>query len=114
MELCNFILKNGTGKNTTLDKEYSKLINQVIQNSDDDSEERWETYNFIIKELFNLDGCKYFQEIKYRLTDGENANNVIIDIISRYNADELTFLITFLFNKVEEYAEEDFFKRFYE
>ena len=113
MELYDFIVKRGGGKNTTLDKEYSKLINNVISNSDDDEEERWETYNFVIKELFTIDNGEYFQEIKYRLTDGENPNDVILDIISRYGYDELNFLLLFLAKKIEGYLEDDFFKQFY-
>jgi hypothetical protein len=114
MEFCDFVVKKGTGKNTILDKQYTKLINNVIKTQNDELEERWEMYNLIVKELFNVDGGVYFQEIKYRLTDGENPNNVILEIISRYRNDTLTFLIGYCVKKVEEYAEEDFYKRFYE
>lgn len=113
MKFLDFIVKKGSGKNTILDKQYSELINQVIVKMDDETEERWETYNLIIKELFNIDDGEYFQEIKYRLTDGEDANKVLLDIISRYASDELTFLAYFLSKRVEEYAEEDFLRRFY-
>lgn len=113
MELLDFIVKNGFGKNTLLDSAYAKLINQVITEMDDETEERWETYNLIIKELFNIDNGEYFQEIKYRFTDGENPNNVILDIISRYASDELSYLAYFLSKRVEEYAELDFCRRFY-
>lgn len=114
MEVYNFIVKRGSGKNTRLDKAYSELINGVIQTSDEEIEGRWETYNLIIKELFTIDDGAYFQEIKYRLTDGEGPNTVILDIISRYASDELTSLVWFLGKRVEEYAEDDFFKRFHE
>jgi len=113
MELYDFILKKGSGKNTLLDREYYRLINNVIGRMDDEMEERWETYNLIIKELFSIDDGEYFQEIKYRFTDGENQNLVILDIISRYSSDELTALVYYLSKRVEEYAEEDFYKRFY-
>jgi hypothetical protein len=112
MKFLDFIVKRGSGKNTILDKEYSKLINEVIVRMDEETEERWETYNLIIKELFNIDDGEYFQEIKYRLTDGEDVNKVLLDIISRYASDELTVLVYFLSKRVEEY-EEDFLKRFY-
>jgi len=114
MEFYDFIVKRGSGKNTTLDKEYTKLINEVVSNRDEQEEERWETYNLIIKELLQIDDGLYFQEIRYRLTDGENPNEVFLDIISRYGYYELTFLIVFLAKKVDEYAEEDFLRRFYE
>lgn len=112
MEVYDFIVKNGSGKNTRLDKAYSELINEVIQTKNDEQEERWETYNLIIKELFKIDNGIYFQEIKYRLTDGENANSVFLAIISRYSIDVLSSLVWFLKKRVEEYAEEDRFKRF--
>lgn len=108
----DFIVKTGSGKNTNLDKAYTKLINDVLVKNDEDTEERWETYNLIIKEFFDIDGCKYFQEIKYRFTDGEDPNEVILDIASRYSQHELSFLAGFLLKRVEEYVEEDFFKRF--
>ena len=63
--------------------------------------------------MIKLNDYQYFEEIKYRLTDGENPNEVLIDIISRYKPENLNHLILFLMNRVEEYAEEDFLKRFY-
>lgn len=113
MELYDFILKKGTGKNTILDKEYTRLINDVILTKDEENEERWETYNLIIRELFNVDDGLYFKEIKYRFTDGENPNNVILDILSRYEHNQLTPLVWFLAKRVEEFAEDDFLRRFY-
>jgi hypothetical protein len=113
MEFCDFILKDSQGKNTTLDKEYSKLIKNVINGMDEETEARWEIYNLIIKELIDIDNGKYFKEIKYRLTDGENANKVILSIISRYDPNELSNLIWILKKKLEEFEEDDFFKRFY-
>jgi hypothetical protein len=113
MELLDFIVKKGSGKNTLLDRAYTKLINQVIVRMDDETEERWETYNLIIKELFEIDNGEYFQEIKYRFTDGEDPNKVILDIVSRYASDELSYLAYHLSKRVEEYAEEDFYKKFY-
>jgi len=113
MDFHNFIVKKGSGKNTRLDKAYSELLNGVIQTNDNEIEDRWETYNLIIKELFTIDDGLYFQEIKYRLTDGEDPNIVILDIVSRYGSDELTSLVWFLSKRVEEYAEDDVFKRFH-
>lgn len=109
----DFIVKTGSGKNSNLDKAYSKLINAILVEMDEEAEERWETYNLIIKEFFTIDNGKYFEEIKYRLTDGEDPNDVILDIASRYEQAELTFLVSFLLKRVEEYVEEDFFKRFF-
>jgi len=113
MEISDFVLSKDNKKNSVLDKEYKRLLNNVIQTSDEELETRWATYNLIIKELIRLHDCEYFEEIKYRFTDGENPNQVLIDIISRYNQDELSYLITFLMKRVEEYLESDFFRRFY-
>lgn len=113
MERYDFIVKKGRGKNTTLDKEYSKLIDNIISTSNEEKEGRWEIYNLIISEFFKIDDGVYFKEIKYRLTDGEDPNGVILDIISRYNPDEINAFISFLKKRVEEYAEEDFFRKFY-
>lgn len=112
MEHIDFIVKKGSGKNTNLDKAYSKLINTVLIEMDEEVEERWETYNLIIKEFFIVDNGKYFEEIKYRLTDGEDPNGVILDVASRYEQEELSFLAGFLLKRVEEFVEEDFLKRF--
>lgn len=114
MELFDFIVTRGSGKNTNLDKEYRKMISEIIMTSDEERSGRWETYNLIIKEFFEIDDCKYFQEIKYRLTDGENPNLVILDVISRYSTEELGGLIWFLKRRVEEYMEDDFYERFFQ
>ncbi len=114
MEIFNFIVKNGTGKHTTLDNEYKRLINNVILTNDEDKEIRWETYDLIIRELFSTDGGKYFQEIKYRITDSEDPNHVILDIISRYKESDLSYLVWSLKRRLDEYAEDDFYKRFFE
>lgn len=113
MEFSDFVVKNNYGKTTLLDKEYKKLINNLIKNSTEDEEIRWETYNLIIKELISVNGFEYFEEIKYRFTDGESPNRVLLDVVSRYKTEELSYLILFLVGRVEEYVEEDFFKRFY-
>ena len=114
MEIFDFIVKAGPDKTTMLDKEYRRLINNVISTNNEEVETRWEIYNMIIKEFFKTDGGKYFQEIKYRLTDGENPNNVILEIISRYKESELSYLVWNLKKRIEEYAEDDFFKRFFD
>jgi hypothetical protein len=113
MELFDFIVKRGSGKSTILDKEYGKLIKDVVMLSDEENSARWECYDLIIRELFTVDDGKYFQEIKYRFTDGENPNLVMLDILSRYSIEELSGLVWILKRRIEEYAEDDFLKRFY-
>lgn len=113
MELSDFIVTSGGGKNTSLDKEYRKMINEIVLTNDDERSGRWETYNLIIREFFEIDNCQFFEEIKYRLTDGEDPNKVILDIISRYESEELGGLIWFLKRRVEEYMNDDFYLRFF-
>lgn len=114
MENFDFIVKVGSGKKTLLDKEYTRLINNIIATSDEEKEVRWETYDLIIRELFSVDNGRYFEEIKYRLTDGEDPNYVILDIISRYKEFELNYLVWSLKRRIDEYVEDDFYKRFFE
>ena len=108
-----FMLKTSQGKRTALDKAYNKHIKTVIETLDEEKEGRWETYNIIIQELINDGKGDYFQEIKYRLTDGEDPNHVMLDIINR-EVDEVNGLIWFLKRRVEEYLEDDYIRSFYE
>lgn len=111
MDRMNFIVKTGRGKNTILDNEYKNLIENVVNN--EEVESRWEVYNLVIQELFKIDNGVYFKEIKYRLTDGENPNKVMLEILSRYENGVLNGFTFFLKKRIEEYAEDDFFQRFF-
>ena len=51
-------------------------------------------------------------EIKYRITDGEDPNIILLEIINRESETE-DGLIWFLKRRVEEYIDEDFFNRFF-
>lgn len=113
MEANNFLFKAGQGKTTTLDKAYCKHISSIIETLDEEKEGRWETYNIIIQELINDGKGTYFEEIKYRLTDGEDPNQVMLDIIER-DIDGMTGMIWFLKRRIEEYLEDDYIRRFYE
>jgi hypothetical protein len=83
----------------------------VLQTLDEELEFRWETYNLIIMQLVKQGKINYFKEMKYRLTDGEDPNEIILDILDR-ELDDMDGLIWFLKRRVEEYIEEDFFKKF--
>jgi hypothetical protein len=108
----NLLLRASKRKKTILDKVYSSHIYNIISNLDEEEEDRWETYNLIITELLNTDSKDYFDEVKYRLTDGENPNQVILDIINR-DLDNVNGLVWLLKRRIEEYIEEDFIRRFY-
>lgn len=113
MEANNFLFKAGQGNTTTLDKAYCKHISSIIKTLDEEKEGRWETYNIIIQELINDGKGTYFEEIKYRLTDGEDPNQVMLDIIER-DIDGMTGMIWFLKRRIEEYLEDDYIRRFCE
>lgn len=112
MDANNILFKASHGKRTSLDKAYNKLINNVLSVIDEETETRWEFYDFIIKELSGSIKDRYFNELKYRLTDGENANEIFLDIIDREHETPNDFL-WFLRNRVSEFLEEDYFKRFF-
>jgi hypothetical protein len=97
------------GKKTTLDRAYNKHIANILTSFDEEVEERWETYNLI---LDSLQGRNYLNEIKYRVTDGENLNDIILDIIDR-NVLEVDGLVWLLKRRIEDYIEDDFLKKFY-
>lgn len=113
MKANRLLLKAGQGKNSTLDKAYNKHINDLFSKLDEEKQERWETYNIIIQELIKEGKLESYCEIKYRLTDGEDPNDVILDIIDR-NVDEVNGLVWFFKRRLEEYQEDDYLRRFYE
>ena len=111
MDANNFLFKASHGKRTTLDKAYYNHINYILGTLDEEQENRWETYNLVILELVNQGNQDCFKEIKYRLTDGEDPNKVMLDIIER-EVDNVTGLVWFLKRRIEEYVDDDYFKRF--
>ena len=111
MDVKKFLLKNNKTRKTTLDKAYYKHINCMLETLNEDEEMRWDTYNLIVENLVKQGGKKVLNEIKYRITDGENPSNVILDIANR-ESDNLDGMVWFLKKRLEEYLEEDFFKRF--
>lgn len=112
MKNFNYIVKDGSGRYSNLDKEYNKFLENTLNSIDDEQIlNRWETYNLIMSELLELGKSELFNEIKYRFTDGENPNEVMIDILDRVsNVSGFLWLIR---KRIEEYIEEDFENQFY-
>ena len=108
----NLLLSTNKSKKTILDKVYNRHIYNIISNLNEEEEARWETYNLILTELSESGSKDYFDEVKYRLTDGENPNQVILDIINR-ELDNVNGLVWLLKRRIEEYIEDDFIRRFY-
>jgi hypothetical protein len=109
METKNILLKSGN--RTNLDKAYNKHIVSVMETLDEEKQARWETYNLVVEVLTESTKNDYMKEIKYRLTDGEDPNKVMLDIIDR-EIDMVDGLVWFLKRRIEEYVDEDFFNRF--
>ena len=106
------LLQENQVKKTTLDREYKKHIVNKLTTFDEEEEERWETYNLIVNSLSKNDNYNYIDEMKYRVTDGENLNEVLLSFIER-NVLEVDGLVWLLKRRIEEYLEDDFLKRFY-
>lgn len=108
----NITIKVGFGRYNLLDKLYNRFINLSLKNTNEETIERWSTYEIIIAELIDLNKINYFEEIKYRLTDGETPNDIFIDIMER-DSEIRTYLWPYLI-RIKEYKNEDLLKRFYE
>lgn len=100
-----------TRKKTALDVAFNKYIVKIFDKITKEDEDKWETYNTILEELATQGRKDYIDEIKYRLTEYENPNVVFSDVLSRDN--EINELLFFLKRRVDEYLEDDLYKRFY-
>jgi len=107
-----FLLNPSNGKESTLDRAFNKHLSNISKNFNGEEEEtRWEIYSIIIDEFLNQNKYEYVNEIKYRITDGEDPNIVILDIIER-DSDNIDSVTWFFKRRIEEYIEDDYFKRF--
>lgn len=107
-----FLLNINSAKKTALNNAYQKHIQKIINNFDEDMESRWEIYEIITNELINDGKSFYLDELKYRISDGENPNKIFLDIIDR-EGDSISNIIYLVKNRLEEFLDEDFIKRFY-
>lgn len=112
MGVNNFLVTTCQANKTRLDRLYYQHINCLLSNLDEDEEIKWDTYSLIIENLLNQGHKNILKEVKYRLTDGENPNEIILDIVQRHY-DSVDGLIWFLKRRVEEYLEEDYYKKFF-
>jgi hypothetical protein len=95
-------------KTPVLDKIYNRHINNILYNLSEEDEARWELYSIIIQELYNTNNDIFINEIKYRITDGENPNKVFLSVLHKINNENLWFIK----KRLEDFDDEDFFKRF--
>jgi len=108
----NFLLSSAQKTKTILDIAYKNHINIILESLDEEAKARWEIYDLIIIELMSLGNFDYFEELKYRLTDGEDPNEIILSFIDR-DSENVSSLIWSLKDRIEEFIEEDMFKRFF-
>jgi|AntRauMFilla1563_2_1112583.scaffolds.fasta_scaffold01409_5 hypothetical protein len=111
MENLDFKIKGGSGTYSKLDKDYNSFINKTLRELDEDKGDRWETYNLIMEELITLGLRTVFDEVKYRITDGECPNHIMLDVINREG--NFSKLSWFLKNRIEVYIEDDYYNQFY-
>tara|TARA_R110000851_G_scaffold142800_2_gene281536 strand:+ start:3279 stop:3617 length:339 start_codon:yes stop_codon:yes gene_type:complete len=112
MEYFDFTITDGVGKYTSLDKEYNTFLRRTMENIDEDNLNRWEVYNVIIDELIKIGHNNIFQEIKYRVTDGEDVNIVILDAITN-DITNSSSLLWFMEKRIKGYIDGDFYNQFY-
>lgn len=106
------LYKEDEYKLSTLNKEYIKYLNKISKTISEDEQARWDTYNIILNELFSNNKKRVISEIKYRITDGENPNEVFLDVLDRDDID-LNNIDCFVKKRIEEYLDEDFYKKFF-
>lgn len=112
MRNTNFNTKRGQTKYKILERFYDRLINQYLRSDDEFDEGRCETYEIIMHELQKEDTNQLYEEVRYRLGDGEDINQVFYDIIHR--GDYSSGLIWVMRLRIEEYLNDDKYKRFYD
>lgn len=111
MKELKLLVKPSSGKPTKLDRLYRNFVTQNFNNLDENSMDRLEVYNVIMKELTSLGEYKSIEEIKYRLTDGENPNLVMMDMIDKFC--EENHLIWLMKPSVMSFLQEDFTKGYF-
>lgn len=112
MKNFNYVIKDGSGRYSNLDKEYNKFLENTLKDvQDDQTLYRWETYNMIMSELLELGKNNLFNEVKYRLTDGENPNEVMLSVLDRVPS--VSGFLWLIRKRIEEYIDDDFQNQFY-
>ena len=105
----SFTIKSTNGKFNYLDKSYQNLI---IKNTKlDVNLERWEIYSKIIDKVIEIAGPREFKNIKYRLTGGDNPNDVMFEMIEKYS--DKSVLLQSLEIFIRNFSDEDWINRFY-
>lgn len=92
-------------KPTLLNKEFKSLFEKMRREArTEDDLEKCEIYDMILVTLGNEREFVLEKEAKYRITDGEDADFVMLDIIKQ--RDVLRSLLWMLESRLEQYIEE--------
>lgn len=94
----NFIIQTGKGKRSLLDKQYGYHLSSLTP----EQLEELEVLNVVVKELLESGEWKKFDEFKYRVTDGESPNKVMLDILHRCEPCDLSNLTWQIKRQLEE------------
>jgi hypothetical protein len=108
MDELHFKIKNGSGTYNKLDRDYRDFLTLKLKN--DLEIDRLEVYDLIMSELISSNLINTFEEVKYRITDGENPNKIMLEVINRQDYDST--IVWLLKNRIQSFIEEDFLRRF--
>ena len=112
MKSFNHPIKGGFGRCLNLDKEYNRYLEKTLKKiQDDDMLHRWDIYNLIMEELIELNKLDLFDEVRYRITDDEDPNEVMMDVLNK--AEVLSGLLWLIKKRIKFFIDEDFENRFY-
>lgn len=112
MKREQLIIKNGNGKYNYLDKVYYILIRNKTINVDDKTHHRWSFYNTIMEYLLDLGYENLFEEVKYRLTDAEDPNEVFNNVLDKLEVQ--SHYVIRLKQTIQNYIDEDFYHIFFQ
>lgn len=107
----NALLELGSSKSRTLNRAYQSSIVKILNNFSETEIDRLDTYNLIVHDWVSSENHEAYDEFKYRITDGECINEVLFDIVNR---DDGISGHTYVNKVLENYIEEDKYKRFLE
>lgn len=110
MNKLDFFIKSGYGKYSVLDKEYNNLILSVLSSGEEREIKRWEVYNIIMGELLHIDEYASFEEVKYRITDGDDPIEVFMSIVNKHK--KISTILCGLSNTILDYKYKDKFMTF--
>lgn len=81
-----------------LNNEFNLYVFNKKYKSTIEEKRKWDLYYSIIEELTHMGDYNNVNEIKYRITDGEEPSEVLMEKI--YSLDKLTFNLRYLLDKL--------------